>query len=275
MPLPQIGRDDLEATLETHRGNADLRAALEAATEPKQLLSVFGRYVQFNSAFGPGLANLAGEIAAKQGLFVDAEEPVKLLADRAAEVAADFFYAAVDEFDDRLTPWRDTHRTLAQATVKGLGRHFGFALEELDGVIRINAETRGAVARVFQGYGVGERLEERALFEAMGFHVGSEILADREFVVIDEVLRRTRADLVAALEAMQIEILGAKHNAYYWIRIHTGVEAEHFDAALKGVNSALRYYAGRHDAAQVKGWMLGGFARFARVQAGFMASLGE
>jgi hypothetical protein len=275
MAPPRIGRDDLKPRLESHRGNDDLRAAVEAAQEPKRLLSVLGRYVQFNSAFGPGLANLAGEIAARQGLFVDAEEPVKLLADRAAEVAADFFYAAVDEFDDRQTPWRDTHRTLAQATIKGLGRHFGYRLEELDGVISINDETRAAMARVFDGYGVGVRLEERALFEAMGFHVGSEILADREFVVIDETLRRSRGELVRALEAMQVEILGSRHNAYYWIRIHTGVEAEHFDAALKGVNRALRYYAGGQDPAQVKAWILGGFDRFARVQEGFMAALGQ
>jgi hypothetical protein len=273
MPSEQIGRPDLQAALETHRGNDDLRAAFERAREPQQLLCVLGRYVQFNSAFGPGLANLAGEIAARQGMFVDAEEPVKLLSDRAAEVAADFFYAAVDEFDDRATPWRDTHRTLAQATIKGLGLHLGYRLEDLDHVIAINDETRAAMARVFDGYGVGVRLEERALFEAMGFHVGSEILADREFLVIDETLRRTRPELVAALEARQVEILGEKHNAYYWIRIHTGVEAEHFDAALKGVNRALRYYTGTTPAAQVKAWMLGGFDRFARVQSGFMAAL--
>jgi hypothetical protein len=275
MPRPQIGRPDLQPALENHLGNSDLRAAIENATEARQLLSVLGRYVQFNSAFGAGLANLAGEIAARQGLFVDAEEPVRLLSDRAADVAADFFYAAVDEFDDRATPWRDTHRTLAQATVKGMGRHFGFRLDELDEVILVNDETRAAMARVFDGYGVGAHLEERALFEAMGFHVGSEILADREFVIIDETLRRTRAPLVAALEGMQVEILGAQHNAYYWIRIHTGVEAEHFDAALKGVNRALGYYAGGQDPAQVKAWMMGGFERFARVQAGFMAALGE
>jgi hypothetical protein len=274
MEPPRISRDDLKPRLESHRGNDDLRSALEGAQEPGRLLTVLGRYVQFNSAFGPGLANLAGEIAARQGLFVDAEEPVRLLADRAAEVAADFFYAAVDEFDDRQTPWRDTHRTLAQATIKGLGRHFGYRLEELDAVISINDETRAAMARVFDGYGVGARLEERALFEAMGFHVGSEILADREFVVIDETLRRSRSELVRALEAMQVEILGSRHNAYYWIAIHTGVEAEHFDAALKGTNRALRYYAGGEDPVQVKAWMLGGFERFARVQEGFMAALG-
>ena len=62
-----------------------------------------------------------------------------------------------------------------------------------------------------------------------------------------------RPELVQALEGMQVEILDARHNAYYWIRIHTGVEAEHFDAALSGVNRALGFYAGKHDLAQVTG----------------------
>jgi hypothetical protein len=81
--------------------------------------------------------------------------------------------------------------------------------------------------------------------------------------------------MVAALESMRVELLGEKHNAYYWVRIHTGVEAEHFDAALKGANKALRYYVGPGDPAQVKAWILEGFARFARVQAAFMEALGE
>jgi hypothetical protein len=109
----------------------------------------------------------------------------------------------------------------------------------------------------------------------MGFHTGSEILADQEFVIIDRTLRRDRAELVRALEGMKVEAVGQKHNAYYWIRIHTGVEAEHFDAALKGVNNALRYYAGGEPADTVKGWILDGFSRFADVQGDFMARLGE
>jgi hypothetical protein len=275
MGVPRIERGDLLPLLAAHSGNEALGAAFRAAATPPQFLSVLGRYVQFNSAFGPGLANLAGEIAARQGLFVEASEPVRILADRAAEVASDFFYAAVDEFDDRATPWRDTHRTLAQATVKGAGRFFGYAPPDLNDVIRINDATRAAMARVFEGYAVGVRLDERALFEGMGFHVGSEILADQEFVIIDRVLRETRHDLVSALEGMQVQILGNSHNAYYWIRIHTGVEAEHFDAALQGVNRALGFYAGSFDLGQVKTWMLAGFGRFAGVQAGFMSALGE
>ena len=126
MSTAAISRDDLDGMLRTHRGEASLQDALDSAGEPERLLQVLGRYVQFNSAFGPGVANLAGEIGAHQGLFQDPDEPVRVVADRAAHVASDFFYAAVDEFDDRLTPWRDTHRTLAQATLKGLGSHLGF-----------------------------------------------------------------------------------------------------------------------------------------------------
>ena len=275
MPRPRIAREDLQSVLAAHHGNEALRAAFEGAQEPGHFLSVLARYVQFNSAFGPGLANLAGEIAARQGLFRDPDEPVKILADRAAEVGSDFFYAAIDEFDDRATHWRDTHRTLAQATVKGAARFFGLGPEQLNQAIRINPTTEHSMALVHLGYGLGEKLSEERLFGAMGFHVGSEILADQEFVLIDRHLRQRRADLVRSLEALRVPILGQQHNAYYWIRIHTGVEAEHFDAALKGVNNALRFYAGSRDAETVKADILGGFSGFADVQSAFMSALGE
>jgi hypothetical protein len=109
----------------------------------------------------------------------------------------------------------------------------------------------------------------------MGFHAGSEVLADTEFVVLDQALRAGRADLVAALEAMKVEAAGGRHNGYYWIRIHTSVEADHFDAALAGVNKALRYYSGQAEPTAVKAWILAGFGAFADVQAGFMARLAE
>ena len=275
MPATSVQREDLQPVLSAHHGNEALVTALEQAASPERLLSVLGRYIQFNSAFGAGLANLAGEIAARQGLFQDPDEPLHIAADRAAEVAADFFYAAVDEFDDRATPWRDTHRTLAQATLKGLGTCFGYTDEQLNDVVRINPATRTAMDEVWEGYGIGARLDETRLFSGMGFHTGSEILADQEFVLIDRHLRQRRGDLVRSLEALRVPILGQQHNAYYWIRIHTGVEAEHFDAALKGVNGALRFYAGARAPEAVKHDILAGFSRFAEVQSAFMSALGE
>ena len=198
-----------------------------------------------------------------------------MAADRAAEVASDFFYAAVDEFDDRATPWRDTHRTLAQATLKGLGLFFGYTDEQLNEIVRINDATRTAMDEVWEGYGIGARLEEPRLLSGMGFHTGSEILADEEFVLIDRHLRQRRPELVRSLESLRVPILGQEHNAYYWIRIHTGVEAEHFDAALKGVNNALRFYAGPRAPEAVKADILAGFSRFAAVQSAFMSGLSE
>src|SRR6185436_19885119 len=132
------------------------------------------------------------------------DEPLRLAADRAAEVAADFFYAAVDEFDDRATPWRDTHRTLAQATLKGAGSFFGHSASDLNDVLRLNPATRTAMARVWEGYGVGAKLEDARLFGGMGFHTGSEILADQEFVILDRHLREKRPELVEALEQMRV-----------------------------------------------------------------------
>src|SRR5262245_7130477 len=274
--MTQISREDLQPVLESHRGNAALRAAFEArAAEKDALLSVLGRYIQFNSAFGPGLANLAGEIAARRDLFRDQDEPVRILQDRAADVASDFFHAAVDEFDDRATPWRDTHRTLAQATLKGLGRVFGYEPAQLNDVVRINRGTEEAMVRVQEGYGLGAALSEERLFRGMGFHTGSEVLADEEFTIIDRVLKAKRPDVVKALQGLKVEILGAQHDAYYWIFIHTSVEADHFDAAVKGVNKALRFYAGASQLTSAKAWILDGFRHFADVQQAFMKALGE
>jgi hypothetical protein len=275
MSRQQVVREDLAPVLAGHRGHALLEQAFAQAADPPALLSRFARYIQFNSAFGPGLANLAGEIGARQGLFQDASEPVRVAADRAAEVAADFFYGAIDEFDDRATPWRDTHRTLAQATLKGMGAHFGYTPAQLNDVVRVNSATEAARARVFEGYGLGARLEEPRLFQAMGFHAGSEVLADQEFTIIDRVLRERRPELVQALKTMRVESVGAKHDAYYWIFIHTSVEADHFDAALLGVNKALRYYVGEAPPERVKAWVLDGFTRFAAIQADFMERLAE
>jgi hypothetical protein len=271
----QLGKQDLEPVLATHRGTEALRRAVEDAAAPGVLLSVIGRYVQFNSAFGPGLANLAGEIAARQDLFRDRDEPLAVVADRAAEVASDFFYAAVDEFDDRLTPWRDTHRTLAQATLKAMGAYLGYTPQQLNDVIRINAATKASVAKVAYGYGLGAALDEARLFRAMGFHTGSEILADAEFNVLDAGLRKTRPEMVEALGKTRVSIAGQQHDAYYWVRVHTSVEADHFEAALKGVNNAARYYAGAEAPEKVRGWVLEGFRDFADVQGAFMAALAE
>jgi hypothetical protein len=271
--VEQLHRSDLEPILATHHGGELFRAVLERITTPEELVRVLGRYIYFNSVFGGGVANLAGEVAVRQDLFRDPDESVRVLADRSVEVASDIFMAAVDEFDDRVASYRDTHRTLAQATLKGTGAHFGFDNATLDRITQPNPGTLDAIRNVREGYGVSQIMSDAALFKGMGFHVGSEVLADQEFNVLDQTLRSGFPELVQSLENVRIEIGGNSYPAYFWIRVHTSVEADHFSAAVKGVNTALKFHTHSGSASSAKEWVMDGFRNFARVQGLFFTSL--
>jgi hypothetical protein len=270
-----IERDDLAPLLAVHPGNRALAAALRKLSNNEALVRALGRYIYFNASFGGCVANLAGEIAVRQELFRDPEEPVELLADRSVDVASDIFFAAIDEFDDRATSYRDTHRSLAQATLKAAGQFYGMDAVALNRVARPNEATLVAIRGIRAGYGVSQVVDEPKLFRAIGFHLGSEILADEEFRVLDGFLHERYGDLVAHLERTEATIGGRSHQAYFWIRIHTSVEADHFAAAVRGANSALHFYAGKESRDQPKRWMLEGFGEFAGLQAVFMQALME
>lgn len=270
-----IERTDLEAILAAHTGNASFSHALESTASGEELLRVLGRYIHFNGTFGGGVANLAGEIGVRQDLFRDPEEELAICADRSMDVASDIFAAAVDEFDDRATHYRDTHRSLAQATLKGTGRFFGHEAGALNEIITLNPPTLAAIMKARDGYGINQRVDDTKLFQAMGFHMGSEMLADEEFRILDGYLGNNQADLVAYLKKIHVTIDDVSHPAYYWIEIHTSVEADHFARAVRGANRALKTYAGADEPARVKKRILEGFANFAEVQCELMEGLPE
>lgn len=266
-------KSDLASVLSLHKGNTIFRAVLMGLKDASALLNVLARYIHFNSVFGGGVANLAGEIAVRQDLFRDLTDPLLITADRSAEVASCIFYAAIDEFDDRGTAYLDTHRTLAQATLKGAGQFFGYTPHALGDIVFINGATLNAMDEVRIGYGVGLPMDEKNLFFAMGFHMGSEVLADEEFNILDAFLRKQYADLVHYLESTYVKINKEKHLAHYWIRIHTSVEADHFVYAARGVNKALQYYAGESSEEDIRAEILRGFRTFSDTQSSFMQAL--
>jgi hypothetical protein len=271
-----IKRKDLASTLHSHVGNKVFAQALDGIKANDGLMRVLARYIQFNSIFGAGVANLAGEIAVRQDLFRDPDEPLGIIADRSVEVGSKVFFAAIDEFGDRAAPLKDTHRALAQATLKGAGQFFGYDSSALNSIVSINRATLAAMSKVRKGYAVGQSVNEQSLFRALGFHMGSEVLADEEFRLLDGFLRKQYPALVGFLERINVSRDGVQHAAYYyWVRIHTTVEADHFAAAVTAVNEALRYYAGQESPHNIKGWILEGFAEFASVQTEFMEGLSE
>ena len=230
-------------------GDRVSRVITDAVTTPARRVLFFGRYAQWNGLFGGGVASLSGKIVRLRSQLLDPNEPIVALADRSVLVASYIFDASRDEFNDRSTKHRDTHRCLGQAHLKGL-----LAVEAVRNPLWAEPDQVNAFLAtpswldnlcdsVGVGYGSQSGDRPAAVFQAMGYHVGSELLADQEFSTIDQALRTTCPDLVSAMETLEVAIGPQKHKAYSWLSIHSGygggVEADHFEWATRGVRLAL------------------------------------
>lgn len=272
--MNHVTEADLRSRYDATHTEAKVLAAVEAAVSAGgvSLLTFLGRFISWNGGFGAGVAGLAAKIGRSRSLLVDPTEPIAACADRSMHVASYFFDAARDEYDDGSTPHRDAHRTLAQATLKGLAEWFDLGADDLLLTYDTPLWLIGLENRTQQGYGYGSADDLPSIFRAMGFHLGSELLADREFSVLDQTLRERHPDMVRFLLRDREDIAGHKHAAYHWIAVHSGqgggVEVDHFGWALQGVNEAFRYVAPRHHA-YLREQVLEGFDEFARCHGEF------
>lgn len=257
-----------------------VKGALTRAMRTNEgLVRFMARYTSWNGFFGSGVAALAAKCGRSRRVFMDRKQPIQQLADRSVFVGSFFFDAARDEFDDRDTVHRDTHRCLAQATLSGL-----IAWSRLSETDAINTLLDDPVwlealhERVAAGYGARSADTPPDLFRAMGYHLGSEVLADEEFSLIHSAMETANPELVAFLDGHQVTIAGQEHNAWYWVKIHSGhgggVEADHFAWAVKGVRRGFQFTDPRlHD--ELKAQVFQGFDDFARDHATFFNRVGE
>lgn len=269
---------DFEAIVRTGSSERAMIHALQSVTHGPGILRVLARYAAFNSVFVNGVVNLSAMIGVRQALFQDPSAGSKLTADRSAEIAAKVFAAAIDEFADRGIGGVGeprTHRDLAHVALEAAATYFRSHPSELDAAI--NGVVREAISQVLDGYGASQAplaVDEPKLFRTMGFHAASEMLAREEFRVLDSFLRERYPCLVKFMETARLRPEDDS-GPYYWIRIHTIVEARHFELAVEAINLALRYYVGIEALAQVKGWILEGFRQFVALQAEFLERLAQ
>jgi len=236
-----------EFPLDAIAKSAEAQAAESLKENPIRFLH---HYASWNGYFGSGVASLAGKVGRSRDVFM-ADGPFACLADRSVVIASYFFDAARDEFNDSGTDHRDTHRCLAQAMMKGTLGYFdllgpmAWDDERTEELIFPPVWLRALEDRVSIGYGAGSPDCTTSLFRAMGYHLGSEIVADKEFTAIDNAIMRIHPDLKDHLKKTEVQIGDNSHNCYYWIEIHAGtggaVEMEHFEYAMKGVRLALKY----------------------------------
>lgn len=253
---------------------ARVRDRLASLADGEQVLRFFRHYASWNGSFANGVAALTSLVGSQRELFVERGFP-RAVADRSNFVASFFFDAARDEYDDHINPMRDSHRCMAQASLICMKDYYGLpdALldeDEPEVLRRLNAGVlAGYTGQAFAASGAVART-----FAAMGYHLGSELLADREFSLIDEHMRTKRIELVQHLMRSTVQLAGATHRCYAWVGVHSGhgggVEADHFEHAAQGARHALAFLAaGEPDVAASA--LAEGFRAFDRDHATFFS----
>ncbi len=247
----RVSKESLQALSDYEAAGQRVRDVVqESVPDMGKLVRFVQRYTAWNIAFGAGVCTLASKIGRSTSLFREAGYP-PAVADRSVLVGSYFFDAARAEFNDGATRHRDTHRCLAQAFLLGIIQYAeksdsSYAdAGKLEALFAEPLWLTGLRNHCGTGYGQGSPDDLSSIFRAMGYHLGSEVLADQEFTHIDRSFRELQPELVTALEAAQIEIAGQSHEAYFWLRAHSGLgdgaEADHFKWAVRGVHRAFDY----------------------------------
>ena len=209
------------------------------------LLSFINNYTIWNAYFALGVVALTSQIGMRRNLFRDPTCPIPSVADRSIHVASFVYDASRDEFNDSMTPTHAPHRSLAQALLLRLIQiHYadGFDFNEICKEDEVLKDANDATLR---GYCGGREAGAALCFYGMGYHAGSEILADMEFTALDRMFKEQLPELFDKLHGSTITLSGIELRPYHWIRAHSGhgaaVEQAHYAYAIKAINAGLQY----------------------------------
>jgi hypothetical protein len=262
--------DTFHALFDRDGAEANIENTVEvAAASPEGLYYFMQRYAHFNGYAGSLVARLASSIGISRDLFNQSGVAIADQADRGLNIAAKVLAATIDEHADAGAQ-QVTHRTLAQATMNAIGDYAGLSDRERNNIAQTPDWMQPILVDTVGGY-QGVIGDLQALVTAVGFHIGSELLADREYALIDKVVRHNHrgAGFDAYLQGKQVEIGGKRLSPWYWIVVHgkhnsSGVEAEHCQLAIDALNMIAEYRS--ESAATILEWATKGFLDFADVQ---------
>lgn len=227
---------------------------LDTTKDDESCIKFLYSYVKFNRVFGGCVLSLARDIHVGDFPFVR-DHSVPGCRDVNTNVASRVLYAAEDEFSNRETGERQTHRTAAQHFLASAMDYF-----EKKGV---TIETDTAECRfaplIKEGYGLPAIQDERQLFRSLGFHLATEFAGAQEFIAVDNWLKRDRPDMVAHMRGLRDE---ENTPGYWWLEEHTGVEVEHFKSAVQALEDAVACYQGQIPLDEVYALITAGHAQF-------------
>ena len=259
-----ILQTQLQLLAEEHNSSSLLKNAFGYIQTEMDLIRFVHRYVVFNGYFAGGVSNLAGEFHIRQDLFRDPTETFTELSDKSSEIASHIYAAAEDEYLDRDTHQRITHRELAKVFFREVLQFYNVTPQKFSALFKQDTSLDAILWQVKDGYALNKQVSEDNLLTGLVFHLGSELLADSEFNLIDNYLKTNHTLLVDYLKSVKVEASGK--DAYEWLQQHTYVEEEHFNHALVAGEKAINYYAGEKSKDDVYTLIISGFLQFAQVQ---------
>lgn len=238
-----------------------------AANDPKVLYKFFQRYIYFNGYASSVIARLASSIAMSRTLFNDPTVFTTEEADRGFQISAEVMIAAADEGSHEIT-----HRELAQLLTKTLGDYAELSAGERNQISNVPQWLDDICQETMAKY-QGTPGDAESLIKAIGFHAASELMGDREYALIDMIIRYENEglgfDRYLKQETKATKIGKHKYLPWGYILIHgkyegTGAEAKHFVHVLNALNMVLEYRPESEE--QLTEWVLEGFKSFVELQ---------
>lgn len=255
----------IQDTLELNKRNQQLTDSLNKVNGVFNVIKFLNDFVTFNGAFAGGVACCAGNVHRAMDMFIDKNEEFSRCADRSAAIATRVFYAAEDEYnnghDDRLT-----HREMAQKFIRSLASATSVSSTEHNLQFKENDELKSMISDVFAGYGAyyGQNISITNIMMSLGFHVASELSADKEFNAVYQWLEKSHPKVLDKLK---------EDNSHMWIKVHCSVEIEHFESAIEGVKLAIQYYNGEESESELLDMFCAGINKFAKIYDRFYLDL--
>jgi hypothetical protein len=238
-----------------------------AAQNPISFYLFFQRYTYFNAYASSLIPRLVSSISLSRYLFTDPDTLVAEEADRGMQLAAKVMIAAADEGG-----YSVSHRSLAQATLKTVGDYTGLSADQRNQLSRVPAWLDEIVDALIAGY-QGTPGDIASLIQAIGFHAASEMLGDREYALLDMVIRYENRgigfDRYLRDQTSPILIEGHRYDPWCYVLIHSkhessGLEIEHAECALEVLNLLATYRTESEQ--QIQEWVFEGFKGFVELQ---------
>ena len=238
-----------------------------AAKDPQAFYQFFHRYLYFNGYASSVISRLASSIAMSRYLFNDPNVAVKEEADRGFQISAEVMIAAADEGSHEIT-----HRELAQLLSKTLGDYAKLSTEERNEMSQVPDWLEEICQETMAKY-QGTPNDAESLIKAIGFHAASELMGDREYALLDMIVRYENEgigfDRYLKQETKATRIGKHRYLPWGYILIHgkyegTGAEAKHFVHVLNALNMVLEFRPESNE--QLTEWVLEGFNSFIKLQ---------